>query len=87
MQIKTDEQIVELAQQIWARNKYPTRNDFKKIIGAGQERLEKLHAQGLIVYPNKTPKNMCRVFKKDDKWQKFRLRGSPTFKEAEHGKL
>lgn len=87
MEIKSDEKIIELAKQIWAQNKYPTRNDFKKVIGAGQKRLEDLHKAGLIVYPNKTPKNMCRVFKKNDKWAKFRLRGSPTFKETEHGKL
>jgi hypothetical protein len=84
---KTDEQVIEIAKEIWAQHQYPTRRMFIDQIGTSHQRLERLHKAGLLVYPPRVPKNMRRIFKADDKWKKFRLRGSPTYKEIKDGKL
>jgi hypothetical protein len=44
--------------------------------------LEKLANQGHFKMPIKCPKNKAYLYKKDDRWRKFRLNGSPTSREV-----
>lgn len=77
MAVLTDQEIIEKVEAIYALNPNATRNVFKQMIGASPKRMEAMHKAGLIKYPAKVHKGMCHLFKKNDKWKNFKLRGSP----------
>lgn len=82
MPMLSDEEVIRRVAKIWEEHKYPTRNMMRKQIGCSERRFEALAQAGLIKYPARVPKNKCHLFSSQKKWRNFKLKGSPTRREA-----
>jgi hypothetical protein len=80
--MNTDSYIIQKAQSFLAKNPNCSRAALRTVCESSYERLEKLANQGHFKMPIKCPKNKAYLYKKDDRWRKFRLNGSPTSREV-----
>lgn len=74
----TDEQIIQKAQEYLAKHPHCSRAALITVCQSSYGRLQKLADVGHFKMPIKCPKGKAHLFKKDDRWRKFRLWGSPT---------
>ena len=75
----TDDQIIVLAKKHMTEFPHCSRASLRARCHTSYERLERLSPNNFRL-PLKCPKNKAHLFKKDDKWRKFKLWGSPTSK-------
>ena len=76
----SDEYIINKAKDFISKNPNCSRAAVRTVCESSYERLERLAKEGHFKMPVKCPKGKAHVFKKDDKWRKFRLYGSPIRK-------
>lgn len=74
----TDEYIIKKAKDFIDKNPNCSRAAVRTVCETSYDRLDKLAKQGHFVMPIKCPKGKYYLYKKDDIWRKFRLKGSPT---------
>lgn len=79
--MKRDQEIIAKAKQFLAENKYANKAQLRRYCNTSVETLKRLEKDGHFILPLTIPKGAACLIKKDDKWRKFKLPGSPK-----HGK-
>lgn len=74
--LKTDQEVIDEVNAMWAEHKNLTRNLIRNKVKVSDERLKRMHEEGLLVYPPKTIKSNRAMYIRNDKWRNFKLPGS-----------